>query len=358
MLTLPPDMIACLSAFAPVFSKRVWQHVLVLVAGAILAPGQRMVTSVLRVMDLSSLRSFQRCHRVLNRDAWRSLDLSRILLRLLITAFVPEGPLVFGIDGTIERRRGAKIKVASIYRDPVRSSHSHFVKVNGLRWLCLMLLAPIPWAARVWALPFLSVLAPSERYAHQRLRPYKPLTTWARQMIRQLHRWYPTRPLVIVGDRAYAALELLDAVRSVATLVTRLRLGARLFAPAPPRVPGQKGRPRLVGHRLPTLAQVRDDEATAWTTLTLPHWYSEAQRVVEVVSQTAVWYHTGVPPVPIRWVLVRDPRGTFATQALLSTDLDADPAQILAWFVLRWQLDVTFREVRTHLGVETGAAVV
>lgn len=113
MLTLPPDIMACLSTFAPVFSKRVWQHVLVLVAGAILAPGQRMVTSVLRVMDLSHLRSFQRYHRVLNRDVWSSLALSRILLRLLVAAFAPDGPLVFGIDGTIERRRGAKIKAAS-----------------------------------------------------------------------------------------------------------------------------------------------------------------------------------------------------------------------------------------------------
>jgi hypothetical protein len=179
------------------------------------------------------------------------------------------------------------------------------------------------------------------------------VTTWARQLIRLLHRWYPTRQLVIVGDRTYAALELLDAVCSVAILVTRLRLDARLFTPTPPRKPGQKGRPRLVGARLPTREQVRDDPATAWTTLTVPRWYSESQRVVEVVSQTAVWYHTGLPPVPVRWVLIRDPQGKFATQALLCTDRDATPLQILSWFVLRWQLEVTYREVRAHLGVET-----
>jgi hypothetical protein len=179
------------------------------------------------------------------------------------------------------------------------------------------------------------------------------VTAWARQLIRLLHRWYPTRQLVVVGDRTYAALDLLAAIRSVATLVTRLRLDARLFAPAPPRVPGRKGRPRLVGGRLPTLEQRRDDPASAWMELTVPRWYSESQRVVEILSQTAVWYHTGLPPVPIRWVLIRDLRGKFATQALLCTDLDATPLQIVSWFVLRWQLEVTFREVRAHLGVET-----
>jgi len=353
MLTLPPDIMSCLSAFAPAFSRRVWQHVLVLVAGAILAPGQRMVTSVLRVMDLSELRSFQRYHRVLNRDVWRSLDLSRILLRLLVLTFVPEGPLVFGIDGTIERRRGAKIKAASIYRDPVRSSHSHLVKVNGLRWLCLMLLAPIPWATRVWALPFLTVLAPSERYNLLHRRRHKTVLDWARQMILLLHRWYPDRRIVVVGDGEYAALEFLAGVRHAATVVTRLRLDARLFAPAPPRRPRQNGRPRLVGQRLPTLAQRLADRTTVWTPLVASRWYGEPDRPVEVLSGTAVWYHTGLPPVPLRWVLVQDPNGVFQTQALLCTDLDATPTQILSWFVLRWQVEVTFHEVRAHLGVGT-----
>src|SRR5262249_54475088 len=119
--------------------------------------------------------------------------------------------------------------------------------------ICATLLVPIPWAGRTWALPFLTVLAPSERAASRRRRRFKPLTTWARQMIRQVHRWAPERQLIVVGDRAYAALELLEAVRAVATVIARLRLDARLFMPPPPRVPGQKGRPRLVGDRLPSL---------------------------------------------------------------------------------------------------------
>jgi hypothetical protein len=346
-------MFALLVAFAPLFSRRVWRYVPVLVVGAILAPGRRMVSTVLRTVGLGQTRRFQNYHRVLSRAVWSSRRASRILLGRLVATFAPAGPLVLGIDETIERRRGAKIAAAGIYRDPVRSSRSHFVKVNGLRWICLMLLVPIPWAGRVWALPFLTALAPSERYAQQRGRRHKPITLWARQLVRQVHRWLPDRPLVLVADSSYAALDLLAAVRPVATVVTRLRLDAQLFAPPPPRRPHQKGRPRLVGQRLPTLAQHSADPATAWSRLTVAHWYGRQTRAVEVVSDTAVWYHTGLPPVPLRWVLIRDPAGEFPTQALLSTNLDAAPEQILAWFVQRWQLEGTFHAMRAHLGMET-----
>ena len=353
MLLLPANIVALLAPFAPLFSRPVWRHVQVLVVGAILTPGRRMVSAALRAVGLSHLSSFRSYHRVLSRAVWSSRRASRILLGLLVATFAPTGPRVLGIDETIERRRGKKITAAGIYRDPVRSSHSHFVKVRGLRWVCLMLLVPIPWASRVWALPFFTVLAPSARTAQRQGCRFKPLTTWARQMIRQVQRWQPNRTLVVVGDRTYAALELLNAVRSNVTIVTRLRLDARLFAPPPPRPAHQKGRPRLVGERLPNLSCHIEDLQAVWTPLAVSNWYGEQDRPVEILTQTAIWYSTGFPPVPIRWVLIRDPRGTFPTQALLCTDLAAEPLQILAWFVRRWQLEVTFHEVRTHLGVET-----
>jgi len=353
VLTLPTHIMDRLEPFAPVFSRRVWRHVPILVGGAILAPGRRMVSSVLRVMGLGHCRAFSTDHRVLNRDVWSSLRVSRILRGLLVAAFVPDGPLVMGIDATLERRRGRKIGATGIYRDPVRSSHSHFVKVRALRWVSMMLLVPIPWAHWTWALPFLTALAPSERYDEERGQRHKAVPRWAQQMIFQLHRWYPDRSLVIVGDQDYAVIEMLAATRAVATIVTRLRLDAHLCAPVPPRHPHQQGRPRVVGPRLPTLAARAADPTTAWTALTVARWYGEDQRTIEVVSGTAVWYHSGKPPVPIRWVLIRDPRGEFPTQALLCTDLDATAEQIVAWFVVRWQLEVTFHEVRDHLGVET-----
>ena len=345
-----------LTAFARLFSKRVWQHVQILLLGAILTPGQRTVTAILRMMGLSSEKHFQNFHRVLNRAVWSSREASRVLLNMLVAAFTVFGPVVLGLDDTIERRRGAKISAKGIYRDPVRSSHSHFVKASGLRWLSLMLLAPIPWAKRVWALPFLTVLAPSERYYEKRKRAHKKLTDWARQVLLQVRRWLPGRKLIVVMDAGYAAIDFLWRVAKLAnpiTLIARFRLDAALYQPAAERQPGQVGRPRKKGKRLPTLKKVLEDKRTDWKKVTIPNWYGEGSREVEFASDTAVWFHNGMPPLSIRWVLIRDPLGRFKSQALLCTDLNEEPEQILKWFVMRWQLEVTFHEVRDHLGVET-----
>ena len=197
MRTLPSTMIRVLTPFAPLFSRRVFRHVQVLVAGAILAPGKRTVASALRAMGLEGERQFCRYHRVLSHARWSSLEVARVLLGLLVEAFVPEGaPLVVGIDETLERRYGKKISARGVYRDPVRSTHRTFVKSSGLRWVCAMVLVEIPWASRVWALPFLSVLAPSERYAAKRGKRHEKITEWAWQMPLVLRRWYPEREIV------------------------------------------------------------------------------------------------------------------------------------------------------------------
>jgi hypothetical protein len=220
-----------------------------------------------------------------------------------------------------------------------------------------MLLVPVPWAGRVWALPFLSILAPSERYATERGKQHKKITDWARQALLLVRRWWPEREIVAVADSAYASLRLLASCRrflpKAVTFVTRLRLDAALYDPAPLRRAGQIGRPRLKGERLPNLSAVAEDPSTAWTPTTVDEWYGSGERTVEVASATAVWYSTGLPAVPIRWVLVRDTEGEFATQALLCTDLAARPEQILGWFVLGWQIETTFQEARRHLGIET-----
>jgi hypothetical protein len=353
MPDVPMAIMTVIGVFAPLFSKRVFASVKLLLVGAILAPGKRTVTAVLRVLGKSADAHFQNYHRVLNRAQWSSLEASRRLLGLLLDVFVPEGPVVIGIDETIERRRGERISAKGIYRDPVRSSHAHFVKASGLRWVCLMVLARIPWVDRVWALPFLTVLAPSERYYQGQGRRPQSLLDRARQMVRLVRRWLPTRELVVVGDSTYAALEWLDAVRESACMITRLRLDAALYAPAPPRKPKQNGRPRKKGIRLPTLAHLVAAPTTPWELVTVAPWYGQNERRVHITSDTAVWYHSGMPPVPIRWVLIRDPAGTFAPQALLSTKLELDPVQILTWFIQRWRLETTFEEARAHLGLET-----
>ncbi len=353
---VPSSLVAWMQPFRDAFTAPTWRHVLVLVMGAILVPGRRTIASALRVMERSKVPQFTNYHRVLNRNKWSAAWLARRLLGLLVDTFVPDDkPVVVGLDDTIERRWGSRIRKRGIYRDPVRSSRGHFVKASGLRWLSLMLLPDIPWAGRCWALPFLTVLAPSQRY-WQKHRPgqreYKKLTDWARQMLIQTALWLPGRRLIAVGDTSFAAVDLLNDVRPWVTMITRLRLDAGLYHPPPRRKPGQRGRPRVVGKRQPTLKQRLANPRTRWRRLLVSGWYGRAERAVEIVSGTALWNNPG-HRVPIRYVLVRDPSGELEPQAFLCTDLDADPLDILRWFVRRWSIEVTFAEVRRHLGVET-----
>lgn len=356
MFTPPAEVEAVTAAFASLFTRPSWRRAQALLCGTLLAPANHALTAALRALGLAGDAGFQNYHRLLNRARWSARAASGILLRLLVTAFVPTGPLVLGLDETVERRRGPKIQARAIYRDAARSSRECFQKTSGLRWLSLHLLVPIRWARRVWALPFLTALCPSARYAPyvRRSRRHKSLIERARGLIGQVRRWLPGRALIVVADSGYAAIELLawcQRLPTPVTLITRLRLDAALYAPAPARAAAQKGRPRCKGQRLPTLARRLTELDTLWSRVRV-RWYGGAWRWLEVASDTAVWYHSGLPPVALRWVLIRDPKGKFEPQALLSTDADLSAAKIVSAFVRRWAMEVTFQEVRAHLGVE------
>ena len=355
MLTLPAELLPLIIEFAPLFSKPVWEHAKVLLVGALLATGTRTVTACLRVTGLSHEQRFVNSHRVLNRARWSPLAASHLLLRLLVTRFAPHGELVLGLEDTSERRRGDKITAKGLSRDPGRSSHAHFVNARGLRWLCGMLLVKVSWAGAMWGLPFLTVLCPSERYHTDRGRIHQKLPEGASQLMRLLARWVPDRRLIFVGDGSFAVLELLHAVKQIpkACLITRLRMDAELWNPAPERQPGQNGRPRVTGGRRPSPQHRLADPHTPWTPLEVEHWYGGKRREIEIYTETCVWYKSGFQPVLMRWVLVRDPQDEYAPQAFLSTHVDHTPLQILTWFVRRWRMEVTFEEARAHLGMET-----
>ena len=231
----------------------------------------------------------------------------------------------------------------------MRSSDFHLVKCSGLRGLNVCLLTPLPWGARVWALPVLTVLAPSFGWAKQQGRRHKEGTVWARQAVLQLAHWLPNYPLICLGKSGYAVLTLLAATRAHTTWLTRLRLDAVLYEPAPERVPSRRSRPRVKSARLPGLAQVAAAASTNWLALTLPADARGQARQMELATSTALWYSTGTA-VPVRWVLVRpvgESQGDI--QALLSTDLALEAATILTTYALRWALEVTFTQVRAHL---------
>lgn len=223
MPPLPEAIILVLAPFAPLFSHRVWLHAQVLLLGAMLAPGARTVTATLRVLGLAAERHFTNYHRVLNRATWSARHGSRMLLGLLMTLLVPPGaPIVLGADDTVERRSGQKITAKGCYRDAVRSSKKHVIRCFSLTWVAMMLLVPVPWSRRVWALPFLTALGrPAEQASPHR---HKTSVDWVRQMMQQARRWLPERRLVLVVDGGFAAVSLARAcVKSQVALVSRLR---------------------------------------------------------------------------------------------------------------------------------------
>ena len=356
MFNLPTEIMVLMQHFTPVFSERTWDWVQVLVVGAILAPGKRTVTSVLRVMGLSEERQFQRYHRVLNRAKWSSLQVSQILLGLLVIAFVPpDWPVIVAADETLERRQGDKIKAKSVFRDAARSSKKHTVTSYGLRWVSMALLVPVPWSRRVWALPFLTVLAPSKKTNQANGKRHKTSIDWIGQMIGQVRRWLPERQIVLVVDGGLAAIKLGQRCLGYAnpvTYVSRLRLDASLYDWPGPQPKGKRGPKPKKGARQPSLKARLHAPATVWRTMTID-WYRGERRTLDIATGTALWYTPGQDPLPLRWVLVRDPLGKLLPAAFFATDLDATPEQILAWVIMRWGIEVTFEEAREHLGLET-----
>jgi DDE superfamily endonuclease len=352
MPSLPMEMILVLAPFAHLFSAPVWHHAQVLVVGAILAPGKRTVSSCLRVMGLSGEAHFTNYHRVLNRAQWATLQAGKILLGVLVRAFVPPGAMiVVGADDTVERRSGRKIKAKGCYRDAVRSSKKHVVKCFGLKWVTMMLLVPVPWAQRVWALPFLTVLCWPPKSRHK--RRHKSSVDGVRQMMKQVRRWLPERLLVLVVDGGFAAVALaLACTASEVVMVSRMRLDAALYHPPGPHPARKRGRKPTKGARQRSLKVWAARTDTPWESVVVD-WYRGERKTLQVFSRTALWYTSGWAPVAIRFVLVRDPEGRLADAAFFCTDLQAPPIQIIEWVVMRWSVEVTFEETRAHLGLET-----
>src|ERR671924_42560 len=349
---LPDAIIQVFAPFASLFSDRVWLYAQVLLLGAMLTPGARTVTAALRVMGLATERRFTNYHRVLNRATWSARQGSRILLDLLITLLVPPGAtIVLGADDTVERRSGRKIAAKGCYRDAVRSRKKHVIRGFGLKWVSMMLLVPVPWSRRVWALPFLTALCwPKQKRGTRR---HKTSVDWVRQMMKQVRRWLPGRRLVLVVDGGFAAVSLaLACVKSQVTMVSRLRWDAALYHPPAPQLPGKRGPKPLKGARQRSLQAWAERSDTPWETGEVV-WYGGQRKKLWGFAHTALWYSRGLPPVNIRYVLVCDPEERLRMDAFFCTDLQAAPVQILEWVVMRWSVEVTFEEARVHRGGET-----
>ena len=348
------DIINVLEQFAPVFSSSVWPHAKILLIGAILCRKERTIASILRIMGLGNEPHFVNYHRVLSKARWSGLHAAKILLGLLVALVPVNLPIIIGVDDTIERRKGEKIKNKGCYRDPVRSTKKHVVRCFGLKWLCMMLIVSVPWSERHWSLPFLTVLTPSKKANAEENRRHKTTIDWTIQMIKQVSRWLPDRCIILIGDGSFACIRLAHTCIQLGkvALISRLRLDARLFDFPGPEVPGKRGPKSQKSERLPKLKELVDDPDQDWQEVHVK-WYGGVMKSIRFLTGVCLWHTPGQKPAPIRWVLVIDPEGKCDPEAFFSTDTQLVATQIVEYFVLRWGVEVTFEESRRHLGVET-----
>jgi hypothetical protein len=347
------DIITVLSTFSPLFSIKVWNYAQTLLTGAILCNNQRTVAAILRVMGLGKDKHFINYYRVLNRVCWSGLQASKILLGLLIM-FIPLSiPIIIGIDDTIERRNGKKIKAKGCYRDAVRSSQKYVVKCFGLKWLSMMLIVLLPWSDKYWSLPFLTVLTPSQSANKEANKRHKTSIDWSIQMMKQVSRWITNRRIILIGDGGFSCVCLAhECIKAGVTLISRLRLDSRLFE-FPGEQPSDKRGPKpQKGERITKLENLATDPTQDWKPAYV-RWYGQSVKSIVYLTGVNLWHTPSEKPVTIRWVLVLDPEGKCKPEAFFSTDTELSPVMIVEYYVLRWNVEVTFEESRRHLGIET-----
>jgi hypothetical protein len=237
----------------------------------------------------------------------------------------------------------------------VRSTATHVNKALGIRWIVLAVLVPVPWSHRLWALPFLAFPARSPKTSAQLQKPHRTLVGWALVLIPRVRRWQPEREIILVGDGTYAAVALVQRCQRLqrpVKLVSRLRLDAALYDPPGPQPKSKRGAKPKKGARQPNLATRLADPATGWQPLTVP-WYGGGEKTIEYVTGTSLWHRRGAAPVALRWVLIRCPTNSFKPTAYFCSDATVTAKQIIIWFIARWNIEVTFEEVRAYLGFET-----
>jgi hypothetical protein len=364
MLTPSVEIIQLLSTFAAALTAPTFANALVVIYGTILAPGRRTIASALRVMGYSQEPNHSKFHRVLSRASWSPMQMSRRLLGLLVDTFVPEGVgLVLLVDETLERRTGKKIGYKGWFRDAVRSVGNKIAISLGIRWCCLCLLVVVPWSSRSWALPFMVVPVLSEKTCRRLGKTHRGGIWWTIYLLERVRAWYPQREIVLIGDGGYAAVELVAACQRLKVkLVSRLRTDAQLHAFAGEQPASKRGPKPKKGQRLPSLAAVFADPKTIWCQSEVA-WYGGEAKQVGYCTGVCLWYTPRQDPVPIRWVLVRYEEtnkrtgkvsvhvAAFFCSDVGDTTLTAE--QIIGFYVSRWNIEVTFEEIRAHLGLET-----
>jgi len=265
-MSLTDPITTVLQEFETAFSRPPWCTVEVLLVGTLFARGRRTVAAALRQLGRHEATNFSLYPHVLSRARWSALEVSRRLRHLLVRTFVTVGgELTFVLEETLARRWGRGITLRGHSRDPLASSKQHSVAARGWRWIVLTLVMTPPWTPRPWSLPVLSAPAPTPEVSQRLGRRHQTVPQRAGQMILVVRRWWPGVELTVSGGQTSRVHELGGAcARWGVRLLAPLRLDAALYAPAPPRLPGTNGRPRVQGKRLPQLKPVLKEAQTIW----------------------------------------------------------------------------------------------
>jgi hypothetical protein len=322
-----------------------------LLVAALLTVGRHTIANLLRTLgplvpgDSSSYR------RVFSQRRWSSWQLARLLTGWVVEHLVPDGPLLLAGDDTVDEHRGPNVYGKGRHRDPVRSTHSYTAFRWGHKWVVVAVLVRLPFSSRLWALPILVALYRPE----QKGRRHKTPPELLRQLLRVLLRWLPQRPLVCVADGNYATHDL---ARLAARHPDRLTYVSHFYSDAalydaPPKASPQgkrKGRPRQKGAKLPSPAAVVTRSQPQRLNVA---WYGGGRRDVEVVTGTGHWYRSGAGLAPLRWVWVHDCSGTHRDEYFFTTAVEWTATQVIETYTGRWNLETTFEEMRSCLGLET-----
>jgi hypothetical protein len=350
MVRLPKAAEPLVSAFSVAFTRPTFQRVVVLFLGAILSLRHRTVTGMLRAVGPLAKGHWSDFHRVLSCRVWLSWPLGKVLAAMVLELIPADQPVICPVDDTTPQHKGKKVYGKGCHHDACRSTHSHVVWVWGHKWVTLAINVKFPFAARPWALPVLCALYRPTKLNQSEHRRHKTPIDLAMQLTAALIHWFPQRKFILLGDGGYASHELARFCHRHVTLVSRFHPQANLYQTPDIRRSEKGGRPRIKGERLPKPAEgVKDSKAKAFTV----NWYGGKTRRVELIWGEGHWYKAGDGLVPVRWVFVHDIEGTHRDEYFYGTDATMPPDQIVSLYTGRWSIEVTFQEVRTHLGLAT-----
>ena len=349
---LPRPARQLVDALAPGFTRPAFLRFVVLLLAAILTLGGRNVSKLLRTLGALAPGHFASFHRLFSRCRWHARRLARALATTVLRRCLPDGPIHLVGDDTVAEHPGPKVYGKGCHRDPVRSTHSFTSYRWGHKWVVLAILVRFPFARRRWALPVLVTLYLPEEANRKQRRRHKTPSQLLRQLVGTLLHWFPDRSFVLAADGNYATHELAKLAARFPrrlTFVSKFYPDANLYAPAPAY--SGPGRPRQKGEELPSPAAVVAQ--TPKRQRLNVGWYGGGRRDVAVVTGTGWWYRSGEGLVPVRWVFVEDRTGTHRDEYFFTTDAGMSPAALIETYTGRWNIETTFQELRSYLGLET-----